>query len=44
MSTDGGHIGCTLGSSNIILKGGHLRTIQPNSGHNWPRNFSGEEL
>ena len=34
MSADGGHLGCTLGSSKIILKRDHLKTIPTKFGPN----------
>ena len=38
----GGHLGWKLGSPDIILEGGHPRTIPPKCGCNWPSGFWGE--
>jgi hypothetical protein len=41
MSTDGGHLGWSFGSLDIILKVDHLRTILAMFALNWLTNFRG---
>ena len=41
MSTDGGHLGCSFGSLDIILKVDHLRTIHAMFALNWLTDFRG---
>jgi hypothetical protein len=40
MSTDGGHLGWSFGSLDIILKVDHLRTIHAMFALNWLTDFS----
>ena len=41
MSTDGGHLGWSFGSLDIILKVDHLRTIHAMFALNWLTDFRG---
>ena len=43
-SADVGSVGQPVASSDIILKGDHLRTIPPNFGPNWPSSFKVEDF
>ena len=44
VSADGGHLGCKPGSSNVILKRTHLKTISIKFGPNYPNSFIGKDL
>jgi hypothetical protein len=41
MSTDGGHLGWSFGSLDILLKVDHLRTIHAMFALNWLTDFKG---
>ena len=44
MSTDGGHLGWSFGSLDIILKVDHLRTIHAMFALNWLTGFRREDF
>jgi hypothetical protein len=44
VSADSGHLGCRLGSQDIILKVYHLRTIHAMFALNWLTGFRGKKM